>query len=87
MTISEPLHLRQPTRQAKLKAWMATHGIEPRHLAKVAGVSPQMMSMIIHGDRAPKKRLDLLVEAGVPKDLLPEPTSGKPGYRSGYTLP
>lgn len=77
--ISEPLHPRKPNRQARLKAWMVMHGIEARALARVAGISPQMMSMIIAGDRAPRKRIERLVAAGVPRELLPEPTDGRTG--------
>lgn len=79
MRISESLHLRKPNRQAQLKAWMVTYGIEARALAGIAGVSPQMMSMIIGGRRAPKERIERLVAAGVPRELLPEPTDGKTG--------
>lgn len=77
LQISELLHPRKPNRQAQLKAWMMTYGIEAGALAKVAGVSPQMMSMIIAGSRAPRGRIERLVFAGVPRDLLPEPTDGK----------
>lgn len=77
--ISEVLHLQKPTRQARLKAWMTAHGVSARAMAEVAGVSPQMMSMIIAGDRAPCKRIERLVNAGVPGDLLPEPYRGKRG--------
>lgn len=76
---SESLHPRKPTRQARLKAWMAKYGIESRALADVAGVSPQMMSMIITGSRAPRERIERLVSAGVPRDLLPEPSCGRRG--------
>ena len=77
--LREYLHLQKPTRQARLKAWMAEYGIEARALANIAGVSPQMMSMIICGKRAPRRRIERLVAAGVPGDLLPEPSSGKRG--------
>lgn len=77
--ISELLHPQKPNRQARLKAWMVTYGLEARALAQAAGVSPQMMSMIIGGRRAPRERIERLVSAGVPRDLLPEPTNGKRG--------
>lgn len=77
VNLCESLHPQKPTRQARLKAWMATYGIEARGLARAAGVSPQMMSMIIAGRRAPRERIERLVQAGVPSDLLPEPSEGK----------
>ncbi len=84
---SESLHPRKPTRQARLKAWMVKFGIEARALAQAAGVSPQMMSMIISGSRAPRERIERLVAAGVPRDLLPEPSEGKRGPKPSTTHP
>lgn len=80
--LSESLHPQKPTRQARLKAWMIKNGIEARAMADVAGVSPQMMSMIICGSRAPRERIERLVAAGVPRDLLPEPSCGKRGPKA-----
>ena len=80
--LCESLHPQKPTRQARLKAWMVTYGIEARALARAAGVSPQMMSMIINGSRAPRERIERLVAAGVPGDLLPEPREAKPGPKA-----
>ena len=80
--LSESLHPQKPTRQACLKAWMIKNGIEARAMADVAGVSPQMMSMIICGSRAPRERIERLVAAGVPRDLLPEPSCGKRGPKT-----
>ena len=87
MKISESLHLRKPTRQARLKAWMAEYGVEARALADIAGVSPQMMSMIICGSRAPRERIERLVAAGVPRDLLPKPSCGKRGPKPASEPP
>ncbi|WP_232034910.1 helix-turn-helix domain-containing protein [Desulfovibrio ferrophilus] len=56
---------------------MVTYGLESRELARAAGVSPQMMSMIISGRRAPRERIERLVQAGVPRELLPDPREGK----------
>ncbi|GAB6176899.1 hypothetical protein JCM16814_17900 [Desulfobaculum senezii] len=75
--LSESIQLHKPTRQARLRAWMIEHGVESRDLARAVGISPQMMSMITTGERAPKDRIERLVELGVPRDLLPPPYKGR----------
>lgn len=77
--LSESIQLCKPTRQARLKAWMVEHGIESRVLARAIGISPQMMSMITNGERAPKGRIESLIQLGVPRELLPTPSCSKRG--------
>ncbi|WP_457571529.1 helix-turn-helix domain-containing protein [Desulfovulcanus sp.] len=65
------LNLKELTRQEKLKIWMARKGITLCMLAERMGCSLSMVSYIINGKKAPKKRIDQLVALGVPKELLP----------------
>lgn len=66
-------------RQARLKAWLAYHGVGNRELAEKLGVHPSMITRIFKGERAPAERIAQLVELGIPKSLLPEPNGRKPG--------
>ncbi len=66
-------------RQARLKAWLAYHGIGNRELAEKLGVHPSMITRICKGERAPAERIAQLVELGIPRTLLPEPNARKPG--------
>lgn len=68
------------TRHARLKSWLALHGISQKALADELGITPSMISKIIKGERAPKNRLEQLIRFGIPADLLPEPSGpvGRP---------
>ncbi|AGW13421.1 helix-turn-helix domain-containing protein [Megalodesulfovibrio gigas] len=71
-------------RQQKLEAWLSYHRIYKNRLAVDLGVHPSMISRIIKGDRAPKERIQQLVELGIPEQLLPAP-SRPPGRPKGST--
>jgi hypothetical protein len=51
-------------------------------LAEKLDVHPSMITRIIQGKRAPKKRITQLISLGIPAELLPEP-SGPPGRPKG----
>ena len=72
------------SRQYKLEAWLSYHRVLKNALAAELGIHPSMISRIIKGDRAPKKRIEQLVSMGIPKELLPEP-SRPPGRPKGST--
>lgn len=63
-----------PSRQDRLRAWLALHGIRFGELAEQLGVHPSMITRIVKGERAPAKRIRQLLELGIPEDLLPEPS-------------
>ena len=71
--MSLELNINKLTRQEKLKIWLMTNGISQRWLANQLGITQQALSMILKGLRSPKKRINQLVELGVPRELLPEP--------------
>lgn len=81
METIEELQLKQPSRQARLNAWIAQNGLRKCDLARALGVSPAMISEIISGRSAPRGRIEQLVALGVPEDLLPEPSDARPGRR------
>ncbi len=70
-------------RQARLKAWLAYNNVSNKQLAERLEVHPSMISRIIRGQRAPARLLDMLEQAGVPRDLLPAPSRppGRPKSR------
>jgi hypothetical protein len=69
-------------RRAALDAWLAYHGVSKKMLAEQLDVHPSMITRIIQGKRAPKKRITQLISLGIPAELLPEP-SGPPGRPKG----
>jgi ribosome-binding protein aMBF1 (putative translation factor) len=71
--------VKKGARQARLKAWLAYHGIGNRELAEKLEVHPSMITRICKGERAPAERIAQLVELGIPRTLLPEPNKRKPG--------
>lgn len=71
-------------RQAVLRAWLAYHNVSNRELAKAMHVSTSMVSRILSGDRAPRERIEQLAELGIPRRLLPQENTRRPGRpRSG----
>jgi transcriptional regulator with XRE-family HTH domain len=62
----------------ELQAYLAKNRVSKKELAKQLGVHPSMISRIISGERAPAKRLEHLIDLGIPRELLPEP-NGPPG--------
>ena len=74
------------SRYARLKSWLALHGVSQKVLADSMGITPSMISKIIKGERAPKNRLDQLVALGIPAELLPK-ASGPVGRPQKNKLP
>lgn len=68
-----------PSRQARLKAWLAYHGIGYKDLAESIGVHPSMITRLCSGERRTPERIRQLVELGIPPELLPEPGENPPG--------
>lgn len=68
-----------PDRQAELAAWVARHRVKHESLADILGVHPSYIGKIFSGERRPRKHIERLVAAGVPRDLLPEPHDARPG--------
>lgn len=66
-------------RQASLRAWLAYHGIDNRQLAQELDVHPSMITRIFKGERRPPKRIQQLIERGIPASLLPSPNTRRPG--------
>jgi len=80
--LRENLHTKAPTRQARLNGWLAEHELSKAQVARDLGVSPQMVSMILSGERMSKARHEQLTAYGIPAELLPEPRKPKqPGRK------
>jgi hypothetical protein len=65
-------------RKDALRAWLAGNGISKVHIANALNVSPSWITRILSSDHAPAKRIQQLVDFGIPEELLPSP-SGPPG--------
>lgn len=69
-----------PSRQARLRAWMALHCVTNVQLARQIEVNETTISNIIHGRRVARKHVEALIAVGVPENLLPDiPEPQKPG--------
>lgn len=82
MEIGKQIDENNPTRQDRLRSWLALHKIRYGDLALALGVHPSMITRIVSGERAPARRIRQLAELGIPRELLPEP-SGPPGRPPG----
>jgi transcriptional regulator with XRE-family HTH domain len=71
-------------RKNALRAWLAGQGISKVQLARYLGVSPSWVTRILGSDHAPMKRIQQLVDYGIPKELLPQPSAppGRPRKKS-----
>lgn len=76
---------KSPSRQARLRAWMALHGVTNLELARRIGVHYSTVSLILNGHRAPADRIEALVAVGVPEELLPEAQEPKKRGRKPKT--
>ena len=60
------------TRQERLRAYLAVHGPTFTELAGRLNVSKVRARNIVHfADRVQKRTLEIMVEAGIPVELLP----------------
>jgi len=66
------LSFKQPTRQDKLRGFLAWHGVSQRALAKKLGVSEVYIGQILSGKRRPQYYIEKLIQMGIPSELLPE---------------
>jgi transcriptional regulator with XRE-family HTH domain len=62
-----------PSRKVRLKAWLVLHEITAKSLADKLGISQQLLSMTLSGVRPDANRIDMLVQLGIPRELLPTP--------------
>jgi hypothetical protein len=82
MEIGKQIDEKNPSRQDRLRSWLALHKIRHGDLALALGVHPSMITRIVNGDRAPARRIGELAKLGIPRELLPEP-SRSPGRPPG----
>ncbi len=68
-----------PTRQDLLRGWLTAHRLTNRWLAHRMGVTDQRMSQVLAAETCPQSYIELLVGLGVPEELLPKPSRGRPG--------
>ncbi len=68
------------SRQQKLNAWLVERGITYQKVADATGLSLGFVGKIFSGKKTPKKRIDQLINMGIPAELLPEP---KPPCKRG----
>jgi len=81
-----------PTRQAKLRAFLAVHGPSMAELGRRLKVSKERARGICLADRAQKRTLEIMAEAGIPAELLPglalkEATTAIEGWESATRKP
>ena len=62
----------------EIKAWMIRNGISGKAVAEELGVSPELISMTIHGVKNNKKVLFCLADKGCPVEWL-----AIPGFLNG----
>jgi len=61
-----------PTRQDQLNAWLALNRLTRNDIAERMGITGAMVGMILNGTkRATPKRLQQLIDLGIPAYLLP----------------
>jgi len=70
------------SRQARLNAWLVERGITYQQIANATGLSSVFVGKVMSGQKTPKKRIDQLINMGIPAELLPEPRPPKkPGRK------
>lgn len=75
---------RERLRVAKLRDALKDLGVTGRALAKEMGVTAPQVSRVLSSPKALERYVDALRGHGVPEDLLPEITDGRPGPRPGW---
>lgn len=68
----------------RLKRWLQDRGITGVALAGRLGVSTARVSQILSRPTCPERHRKTLAELGVPSELLPQASRGKPGPRPGW---
>ena len=66
--------IQQPTRRSRLDAWMREHRISKKRLSEHLGLSYTRTLQLLRGIYLTREHRRSLVEAGLPADLLPEPS-------------
>jgi len=66
------LDLSKVDRERALATWLVYHGIGRKNLAKQLGITPSALTRIIQGKHRPQRRIQHLIELGIPSDLLPK---------------
>jgi hypothetical protein len=68
-----PIHFRR-------RAWLESEGITSRAVARALGVTPARFAVILRQESCPEKHVRVLRDRfGMPEDILPRPSRGKPG--------
>jgi len=69
-----------PTRQDRLRSWLALHRKTVRSVAQDTGICRTVVHAIFADHRAPQGHIERLIAYGIPSELLPEPRAPlKPG--------
>ena len=72
------LNSKEPTRQARLKAWFALHGVEKQAVAKALGMTPQAFGQALNSETASPQFLAKIKTLNcIPEEYLPEPVRPK----------
>ncbi|HML54306.1 MAG TPA: helix-turn-helix transcriptional regulator [Solidesulfovibrio magneticus] len=80
MIASDVCRNNSPTRQDRLRAWLALHRKTVRGVAEATGICRTVVHAIFQDKRAPQAHIDRLIQYGIPADLLPAPRAPlKPG--------
>ncbi|NCD26628.1 MAG: XRE family transcriptional regulator [Deltaproteobacteria bacterium] len=66
--------IQQPTRRSRLDAWLRERRITKRRLAAHLGLSYARTLQILRGIYLTSEHRRRLVDAGLPPELLPEPS-------------
>lgn len=66
-----------PTRQDRLKSWLALHRKTVRAVASDTGICRTVVHDIFAGKRAPQVHIERLIQYGIDPELLPEPQPRK----------
>lgn len=64
------------SRQAELKGWLAARVPSFTDLARDLGMRKQDLTDVIAGRKTAPRLVKALLDAGAPRELLPEPTGG-----------
>jgi len=68
-----------PTRQELLALYLKRKRLSYARLGKLLGITGQSVFRLCRNDTAPTRRVEQLLEAGIPAELLPAPLDIPPG--------
>ncbi len=85
METGELFHTTNPSRQARLNAFLVERGVTTTLLAKRLGCARSHVSDIKAGRKTTPHLIRRMIELGIPAELLPEPGNSRPGPRPKET--